>query len=772
MKLCTPIFVGFALIAGLAEGAGKTSTTTPSKLKTTSTSSKTTSTSAKTISVSATSTSPFVASSLPASTTTSSTSSSSAISSTPALSASSTASPVSGATVDQTILVFARSSTEAYSAYSGLLAYGIPYQLVIVPQSGITLPTLNSSDTHGNYAGIITLSEVSYDYDGTWAPAITTDQYNQLYAYQTSFGVKMVRLDVYPDAQFGTTTAISGTGCCSTGVEQLISFTNLTGFSTANLVSGATMTTQSLYHYPATITDTTGSTWQVAQFAPDSAGQFTGSTTAAVINNWSGRQQMVFFTSWATQWSPTSNFLQHAYIHWMTRGVFLGARKTYLSTQVDDVHLTTGLYQPNGSFFRLRPADLPPHVSWMASLNSRLPAGSKYKMELAHNGNGDIINATNTEYNVNVDVCDPVDAVYPDDQPDTALEFQKPLGTGTNFWPATLDGESLVSYNWSLTCAKVDRLLTWFTNTANRDAFSHISHTFTHLNLDNATYSDTFNEITFNQAWLKQVGISAGTFSPNGLVPPAITGMHNGDAINAWMANGITQVVGDNSRPSLLNPTNPYWALISDMPSNGYAGLTIIPRWPTTIYYNCDLPACTTQEWIDTSAGSGSFTDLLDYERFITSRYLLALRQDPYMFHQANLRSSDVPGTTVGSVTVYSLIQIWVETVTQEMMRLTNWPIVTKKHDDLAQLFLQRMARDNCNPNLTYMYSSDGTRITAVTVTASGNTCSAPIPVTLPTSASSTGTVARDQVGSEPLIVWVTLSGSPVTLTLSTPVAL
>jgi hypothetical protein len=221
----------------------------------------------------------------------------------------------SGITVNQTILVFARSVVEASSAYSGLLAYGIPYQLVIVPQTGITLPTLNSSATHGNYGGIITLSEVSYNYNGSWAPAITTDQYSQLYAYQTSFGVRMVRLDVYPGPQFGTTTTIAGTGCCGTGVEQLVSFTNLTGFSSANLVLGATMTTQSMYHYPATITDTTGSTWQVAQFAPDSAGQFTGSTTAAVINNWSGRKQMVFFTSWATDWSPTSNFLQHAYMY-------------------------------------------------------------------------------------------------------------------------------------------------------------------------------------------------------------------------------------------------------------------------------------------------------------------------------------------------------------------------------------------------------------------------------------------------------------------------
>lgn len=30
---------------------------------------------------------------------------------------------------------------------------------------------------------------------------------------------------------------------------------------------------------------------------------------------------MVWFMGWATDWSQTSNYLQHAYIHWMTRGL-------------------------------------------------------------------------------------------------------------------------------------------------------------------------------------------------------------------------------------------------------------------------------------------------------------------------------------------------------------------------------------------------------------------------------------------------------------------
>lgn len=102
-----------------------------------------------------------------------------------------------------TILIFARDAASSYSATSGFNGYGIPYELVLVPQSGITLPVLNSSTTQGNYGGFLLLSEVAYDYGGSWRSALTPAQLQQLYNYQTTFGARMVRLDVYPGPDFG-----------------------------------------------------------------------------------------------------------------------------------------------------------------------------------------------------------------------------------------------------------------------------------------------------------------------------------------------------------------------------------------------------------------------------------------------------------------------------------------------------------------------------------------------------------------------------------------
>lgn len=619
------------------------------------------------------------------------------------------------------------------------------------------MPALNSSD-HGNYGAIVTVNELVYP----GGSALTTDQWDILYAYQLTYGVRMVRLGVSPTAAFGVTPLGA---CCADSVEQSISLTNTTGFVTANLKSSASLSTQGLYHYPAVIASPSN-TWEIAQFAPSTDGLYNTTSTAAVINNFNGRQQMVFFLSWATQWSQTSSLLQHAYIHWMLRGLFVGARKIHFNTQVDDIHLQTALYSPANAAFRLRPADLDMHVIWQTGLNSRLPAGSNYFIELAHNGNGDIYNATRTTESS--PVCSPSSAIIYPAVPTTDLEFYKSAGTGTDVWPA--DAPSL--YVWSSDCAALDPLATWFLNASNRDSFSHVSHTFTHLYLNNASYNDAAREISFNRAWITQLGLDQGAYSSKGLVPPAITGMHNGDAVKAWLDNGITAVTGDNSRPLLVNQQNEYWPLLSTTAANGYDGLWIMGRWPTRIYFNCDLPECNVQQWNSIVGGAKDFKALLELERVANTRALFQLRQDAFMFHQANLRSLDVPVSTVGSITgQLSLLQSWVETVAQEMARLTNWPLVTLKHDDLAQKFIDRSVRDACSPNLSYTYSTDGSQIVGFVVTAKTNSCTASIPITLPGSATASTEVIIDQVGAEPEIEWVELSGTPVTFTLATPIA-
>lgn len=140
-------------------------------------------------------------------------------------------SAVGGVSVSSTILVIARDQTSAQNgATSGLQGYGIPFEVLTVPKAGISsLPVLNGSATNGNYGGIVIVSEVGYDYDTQYYSALTRVQWNQLYNYQIQFGVRMVRLDVFPTTDFGT-VSIGGSA-----TDEPVVFTNVTGFSTAGL---------------------------------------------------------------------------------------------------------------------------------------------------------------------------------------------------------------------------------------------------------------------------------------------------------------------------------------------------------------------------------------------------------------------------------------------------------------------------------------------------------------------------------------------------------
>lgn len=106
-------------------------------------------------------------------------------------------------TVDGTVLVLGRTTADAEMAAAGLRGYGIAYEAVAVPQTGFELPALNASAEQGNYGGIVLLSDVSYEFEDGWRSAVTKEQFDALFAYQVDFGVRMVRLDVFPSSEFG-----------------------------------------------------------------------------------------------------------------------------------------------------------------------------------------------------------------------------------------------------------------------------------------------------------------------------------------------------------------------------------------------------------------------------------------------------------------------------------------------------------------------------------------------------------------------------------------
>ena len=80
------------------------------------------------------------------------------------------------------------------------------------------------------------------------------------------------------------------------------------------------------------------------------------------------------------------------------------------------------------------------------------------------------------------------------------------------------------------------------------------------------------------------------------------------------------------------------------------------------------------------------------------------------------------------------------------------------------------MARDNCAYSLTYILSPTAQTITGVQISAENNTCSVPIPVTVPGTVKDTKGFVTEQIGSDPLTIWIMLNGEPVDFELSSPV--
>lgn len=119
----------------------------------------------------------------------------SSVAATPSAAANSTIASFNGA-VDSKILVVVRDAYAGQVATSGLNGYGIPYEILTVPQAGIALPTLNTT-SGGNYGGFIIAGQVSYDMGGgNYQSALTAAQWQLMYDYQVLYGVRMVQYDV------------------------------------------------------------------------------------------------------------------------------------------------------------------------------------------------------------------------------------------------------------------------------------------------------------------------------------------------------------------------------------------------------------------------------------------------------------------------------------------------------------------------------------------------------------------------------------------------
>src|SRR5205085_10920394 len=110
------------------------------------------------------------------------------------------------------------------------------------------------------------------------------------------------------------------------------------------------------------------------------------------------------------------------------------------------------------------------------------------------------------------------------------------------------------------------------------------------------------------------------------------------------------------------------------------------------------------------------------------------------MFHQANLRVTDVSPVTINGMTKpWSLLKMWVETIVTEFTSLTTWPLLSLKEDAIFQIFVDRVTRDGCNDKIRLICASDKKSITGFEVSSSTNSGRVLVPESVPGGFSSFG---------------------------------
>ena len=359
-------------------------------------------------------------------------------------------------------------------------------------------------------------------------------------------------------------------------------------------------------------------------------------------------------------------------VKWVTKGMFLGAKKAYLSPQVDDVFIPDDLYDkqvtgcyPTTSFssdpvlnfaadpcptLRITSTDLQALYNWQTKLNAQ-PQTAGFRTTLAFNGVGTVPESQGG------------------DQPN-----------GDTLVPAA---ETLAGY------------------------FDWISHTYDHPNLDcyslsatntcvPATLAQATSEIAQNVATVKNFNPNGLGFDALSMVTPEVSGLANPNFIQAAYSNGVRYLVSDTSKTGIPGPNQ---GIINAL----NPAILEVPRYPTNIFYNVFAPTAgvagsETDEYnllygpgglcvtlgFTCFASNQTYAQILDTESNSLLSYMLKGYANPSMYHQTNLHAYDTTGDSLFTDVIGQTIQ--------KFEKYSIVPILSQSESAIGQLMQDRMA--------------------------------------------------------------------------------
>ena len=538
---------------------------------------------------------------------------------------------VSVQSIEMRVLVIAADGTEnTLPAIRNVLEFvGIPYDVMLAKDTALDtsrLCSLSGGSGWARYNGVVlTTGGLTYFNQATqlWESAFTAEEWTRLWQFEAKYRVRQASLYTYPGSTspdaygLGTPSPLWGSG---TPVTATLTAAGRQVFPYLN--PAATIEFKNTYTYQARATTAT-------PLLQDTAGN-----AIVSVNNYGDGRQNLAITSDGNPYLTHSLALGYGIVNWVTKGLYVGQRRVYLSPQPDDIVIDDAIWDPatksdqTGKNYRITADDYKKFITWQTNRNStRL---GSIVSEMPFNGLGTVAG----EY--------PGDTLTPEIR-------------------------------------------------ANNSRFHWLSHTYTHTNLDNLSYTQTYAELQNNHQVATNT-LRLSSYFKDALVTPQISGLNNAEAVRAMSDFGIRWLVSDSSRfcghrnaerQALAGCPRPNTGVYHDL----QPAILMIPRFPTNLFYNVSTPV----EWVDEYnhiylsfwGRNLTYAEILDKESELMLSYLMNHDMRPLMFHQSNLRAYDGTRSLMGDL---------IDATITKYSALFNVPPQSRTQRQIGNLMTERMA--------------------------------------------------------------------------------
>jgi uncharacterized membrane protein len=281
-------------------------------------------------------------------------------------------------TLEMRILVVSADGQEStLGAIREALDYhSVPYSVWIATRSpGALTAGALASGCDGRYQGVILATgALAYTTDGgaTWASALSAAEWQALRDYERWFGVREISWYVYPGADQGLSVPTREFDTSATPHQATLTAAGAAAFPSINAATPIPITYA--WTYLANAADPS-----VTPLLVDSAG------SALVSVRTAGGRETLAMTFDSNQYLLHHAILAHGLVEWVTRGVYLGEFRTYLTPQVDDLYLDNDMH--GGGTYRMTAADVSAMHQWQTSVQAT-PRTAGFRLAFAFNGSG------------------------------------------------------------------------------------------------------------------------------------------------------------------------------------------------------------------------------------------------------------------------------------------------------------------------------------------------------------------------------------------------